>query len=249
MSPLGADHDVRYRVTRQTCNCSNPPLYALSSLPLRRIFGATSRTDTGPRTWAGGTALLGPSEDGSEPASASPCRSRTRSAATDGSSCSGPASRRSCPATPTVVDDIFVRDRVTNQTTRVNVSSTGDEANGPSDYPSISADGRFVTFASAATNLVPGRHERPLGRLRPRSAGPHHVAREPHEQRRADHQHQQLFRDRRGRPLCRVHLRGLESGAGPHQNGQLYLRDRDVRRRRHLRRAGRLADHDHQRRR
>ncbi len=38
--------------------------------------------------------------------------------------------------------------------TRVSVSSGGVEANGASGAPSISADGRYVAFASTATNLV-----------------------------------------------------------------------------------------------
>ena len=41
-------------------------------------------------------------------------------------------------------------------TFRVSVSSTGVQGNGVSDYPSISDNGRFVAFASLATNLVPG---------------------------------------------------------------------------------------------
>jgi hypothetical protein len=52
------------------------------------------------------------------------------------------------------VDDIYVRDRVANTLTRVSVSSSGAQANGMSDYPSISADGRFVVFGSQASNLV-----------------------------------------------------------------------------------------------
>ena len=40
------------------------------------------------------------------------------------------------------------------QVTRVSVSTAGVEANGPSGPPSISGDGRYVVFASAATNLV-----------------------------------------------------------------------------------------------
>jgi hypothetical protein len=52
--------------------------------------------------------------------------------------------------------DIFVHDRKTDKTTRVSTLSNGDEANGASIYPKISADGRFVTFESSATNLVPG---------------------------------------------------------------------------------------------
>jgi Tol biopolymer transport system component len=52
--------------------------------------------------------------------------------------------------------DIFVRDTLTNTTTRVSVDSAGNQANSNSDGPSISADGRFVAFDSDASNLVPG---------------------------------------------------------------------------------------------
>ena len=41
-------------------------------------------------------------------------------------------------------------------TERVSVASDGTQANGVSLTPSISADGRFVAFASHASNLVPG---------------------------------------------------------------------------------------------
>jgi hypothetical protein len=52
--------------------------------------------------------------------------------------------------------DIFVHDRQTDQTTRVSVSSSGTQGNGPSWFPSISADGRFVAFNGGASNLVGG---------------------------------------------------------------------------------------------
>jgi Tol biopolymer transport system component len=52
--------------------------------------------------------------------------------------------------------DVFVRDRQTGTTERVSVSSSGEQANDYSDLPSISVDGRFVVFASSATNLAPG---------------------------------------------------------------------------------------------
>jgi archaellum component FlaF (FlaF/FlaG flagellin family) len=52
--------------------------------------------------------------------------------------------------------DIFVRDRLTNTTTRVSFDSAGNQANDASDRVSISADGRFVAFTSEASNLVPG---------------------------------------------------------------------------------------------
>jgi uncharacterized lipoprotein NlpE involved in copper resistance len=52
--------------------------------------------------------------------------------------------------------DIFVHDRDTGETTRVNVSSDGTHSNICSFYPSISEDGRYVAFYSAASNLVSG---------------------------------------------------------------------------------------------
>jgi Tol biopolymer transport system component len=57
------------------------------------------------------------------------------------------------------IGDLFVRDRQTATTTRVNVATGGGEANGPSSTfsgfgPVISADGRYVAFMSSATNLV-----------------------------------------------------------------------------------------------
>ncbi|MBM7171213.1 RICIN domain-containing protein [Streptomyces sp. G44] len=54
------------------------------------------------------------------------------------------------------VEDVFVRDRETGATHRVSSSGSGIEADGPSLFPSMSGDGRFVAFASAATNLVGG---------------------------------------------------------------------------------------------
>jgi Tol biopolymer transport system component len=46
--------------------------------------------------------------------------------------------------------DIFVHNRVTGKTSRVSVKSNGKEATGDSEQSSISADGRFVAFASDA---------------------------------------------------------------------------------------------------
>lgn len=53
------------------------------------------------------------------------------------------------------VADVFVRDRNSGRTSRVSVSSRGVEANGESFAPDVSADGRFVSFGSYASNLVP----------------------------------------------------------------------------------------------
>jgi Tol biopolymer transport system component len=52
--------------------------------------------------------------------------------------------------------DVFVRDRVANQTRRVSVASDGSQSNRASTDPAISADGRFVAFVSFASNLVAG---------------------------------------------------------------------------------------------
>jgi Tol biopolymer transport system component len=50
--------------------------------------------------------------------------------------------------------DVFVRDRLVGTTELVSVSFLGMQANDSCWTPSISADGRFVAFASRATNLV-----------------------------------------------------------------------------------------------
>jgi len=49
---------------------------------------------------------------------------------------------------------IYVRDRQTNQTTVVSKSSAGIIGDGASSEPAISADGRYVAFVSTSTNLV-----------------------------------------------------------------------------------------------
>ncbi|HYC21145.1 MAG TPA: DUF4215 domain-containing protein [Candidatus Bathyarchaeia archaeon] len=52
--------------------------------------------------------------------------------------------------------DEFVRDRAAGVTVRVSVASDGSEGNaGAVSSPAISADGRFVVFASSSSNLVP----------------------------------------------------------------------------------------------
>jgi Tol biopolymer transport system component len=52
--------------------------------------------------------------------------------------------------------DVFVRDVEGGSTSRVSVSSSGEQANDESRLPSISADGVVVAFLSEASNLVPG---------------------------------------------------------------------------------------------
>ena len=52
--------------------------------------------------------------------------------------------------------DIFVHDRLTQKTILISTDSNGVQGNGGSFNPAINARGRFVTFFSTATNLVPG---------------------------------------------------------------------------------------------
>jgi Tol biopolymer transport system component len=51
--------------------------------------------------------------------------------------------------------DVYVYDRSDRSVRIASVATSGAQADGPSSDPSISADGRAVTFSSAATNLDP----------------------------------------------------------------------------------------------
>ena len=51
--------------------------------------------------------------------------------------------------------DVFVRDYTLVRTTRVSVPAGAGQSNGESYGPSLSANGRFVSFLSRASNLVP----------------------------------------------------------------------------------------------
>ena len=53
-------------------------------------------------------------------------------------------------------EDVFVYDRVRRTTERVSVSPAGEQSNGDSYGPAISADGRYVAFTSSASNLAAG---------------------------------------------------------------------------------------------
>jgi Tol biopolymer transport system component len=54
------------------------------------------------------------------------------------------------------VNDVFVFDFASGAVTRASAPPAGGTANGASDSPSLSADGRFVAFRSFASNLVTG---------------------------------------------------------------------------------------------
>jgi len=53
-------------------------------------------------------------------------------------------------------DDVFLYDRFTGETTRVSVDTEGNQGDGYSVQPRLSADGRYVAFVSIASNLVLG---------------------------------------------------------------------------------------------
>src|SRR6266480_3881032 len=50
--------------------------------------------------------------------------------------------------------DVFVHDRQTGETTRISISDSGSQGNGDSEAAAISRHGRYVAFASGASNLV-----------------------------------------------------------------------------------------------
>jgi hypothetical protein len=52
------------------------------------------------------------------------------------------------------IENIYLRDTATNTTTLVSAGLNGAASNGNSNSPKVSANGQFVVFASAATNLA-----------------------------------------------------------------------------------------------
>jgi len=54
------------------------------------------------------------------------------------------------------VEDVFVRDQLTGTLRRVSVTAAGVQGNGASRLPSISANGRYVSFQSEASNFFAG---------------------------------------------------------------------------------------------
>ena len=54
------------------------------------------------------------------------------------------------------ISNIYLRDTMEGVTTRITRSAGGGEPDGPSYWPSISADGQIVVFESKASNLVQG---------------------------------------------------------------------------------------------
>lgn len=59
------------------------------------------------------------------------------------------------PTDTNELDDIYLRDRVLNATTRISVTSAGEEVTAESREASISDDGRYVAFTSDSDDLDP----------------------------------------------------------------------------------------------
>jgi hypothetical protein len=77
--------------------------------------------------------------------------SRAAFVAGDTHACTVPAASGAGPSCP----DIYLHNRTSGQTVRISTASGGANADGPSRQPGISGvTGRFVSFASDATNLV-----------------------------------------------------------------------------------------------
>ena len=64
--------------------------------------------------------------------------------------------RESCALGLALAGSLAVPALAASTTVRVSVGPGGAQANGEGAFPSLSADGRFLTFHSQASNLVPG---------------------------------------------------------------------------------------------
>ena len=115
---------------------------------------------------------------------------------------------------------MFVHDRQTGNHERVSVGSTGSQGDRVSLAPAISADGRFVAFASRAANLVARRHQR-RRRLRPRPPDRHDRARSSVDSAGTRGNGASVqSRDQRRRPLRRLRLGRHQPRARRHQRRQ-----------------------------
>ncbi len=95
---------------------------------------------------------------------------------------------------------------------RVSLGPDFAEANGPSSAPALSGDGRFVAFASAADNLVAGRHQRRPRRVRLRPPAEHGDPGQRGRRRHPGRRGQPLPVDRRHRRDRGLHLGGHQPG-------------------------------------
>ena len=129
------------------------------------------------------------------------------------------------------VRQVFLRDAVGGRLTRVSRAAGNGQPNGDSSLPGISADGRFVTFVSEASNLSPDDQQPHCRRLSLRPRARNHPSRQPSRGRLVSKRREHQPGDRRQRPLRRLSIERLEPG----------LRQKLLRaRRRHQSSLGRL---------
>lgn len=102
--------------------------------------------------WSGTTALLVTGPGGGAPNGATDLGRITSDGRFVGFSSSAPDL---VPGDTNGAADAFLLDRHTGVVERVSISAGGAEAHGDSWSPAASADGRFVVYSSAATDLVP----------------------------------------------------------------------------------------------
>ena len=109
--------------------------------------------------------------------------------------------------------DVLVYDLGTQETTRVSVDSAGNQANGCSRAPTISADGRYVAFESDASNLVPGDSNE-VSDVFVHDLWTGETTRVEYQQRwRAGRTRELRSQHQRGWPICSLCLRRHQSGA------------------------------------
>ena len=102
------------------------------------------------------------------------------------------------------VSDVFLHDRQTGNTALVSLTDADGLANDDSIRPDISADARFVSFESRATDLVVGRHEQHRRRHGARPDGGHDDAGERQHHGRGGQRRVLRAADQRQRPRRRL---------------------------------------------
>ena len=192
----------------------------------QRQSGTSSSATARPARPSGSASERRPQADGSS--------SARRSRPTGASSPSYVATATNLvPATRTARAARRLRPRPpTGTTERVEPRSARARAGrGPTAAPAraISADGRFVAFVSAATNLVPGDTNGALRRLRPRPQAGHDRAGQRRAGRRPGARAQRRPVDLGGRALRRLRLGRHQPRPGRHQRrDDVFVRDRQT---------------------
>ncbi|MFI7673211.1 carboxypeptidase regulatory-like domain-containing protein [Actinophytocola sp. NPDC049390] len=150
------DAEGRYQVPRlepgeYQVSAAAPGLLPSASTVLRIAEGATAVGDLLVRP-PSGAELVSVGMDGA----AGDANSRDTSVSADGRFVAFASSATNLvPGEPGSGDQVYVRDRQAGTTELVSVNDDRVRADGGALWPTISADGRFVAFASSGSNLVP----------------------------------------------------------------------------------------------